>query len=128
LTLDADEPRRLRPTPAFFVVRTISQDMETSRQKAVSARGGTTEIHRKGKVQMKRNYTIRDELEDIIDERGLSAVLSMIAGVCHEKAEHLRPNGQDESAAAVWLHAGYRVRIAAVSEAVKAASTSLTST
>ena len=46
----------------------------------------------------------------------------MIADVCREKAEHLRSNCQDESAAAVWLYAGYRVRMAAVSEAVKAAS------
>jgi len=68
---------------------------------------------------VKPNYTLRDELEDIIDERGLSAVLSMIADVCREKA---RSNCQDESAAAVWRHAGYRVGMAAVSEAVKAGS------
>jgi hypothetical protein len=71
---------------------------------------------------VKPNYTVRDELEDIIDERGLSAVLSMIADVCREKAEHLWSNCQDESAAAVWLYAGYRVGMAAVSEAVKATS------
>ena len=71
---------------------------------------------------MKPNYTVRDELEDIIDERGLSAVLSMIADACREKAEHLRSNCQGESAAAVWLYAGYRVGMAAVSEAVKATS------
>ena len=71
---------------------------------------------------MKPNYTLRDELEDIIDERGLSAVLSMIADVCREKAERLRSNCQDESAVAVWLYAGYRVGMAAVSEAVKATS------
>ena len=71
---------------------------------------------------MKPNYTVRDELEDIIDERGLSAVLSMIADVCREKAERLRSNCQDESAVAVWLYAGYRVGMAAVSEGVKATS------
>ena len=71
---------------------------------------------------MKPNYTVRDELEDIIDERGLSAVLSMIADVCREKAHHLPSNCQEESAAAAWLHAGYRVGRAAVNEAVKAAS------
>ena len=71
---------------------------------------------------MKPNYTVRDELEDIIDERGLSAVLSMIADVCREKTERLRSNCQDESAVAVWLYAGYRVGMAAVSEAVKATS------
>jgi hypothetical protein len=46
----------------------------------------------------------------------------MIPDVCREKAEHLRSNCQDESAAAVWLHAGYRVGMAAVSEAAKGAS------
>jgi hypothetical protein len=38
---------------------------------------------------MNTNYTIRDELEDIIDERGLSAVLLMIADGCHEKGRTL---------------------------------------
>ena len=71
---------------------------------------------------MKSNYTGRDELADIIDERGLSAVLSMIADVCREKAERLRSNCRGESAVAVWLYAGYRVGMAAVSEAVKATS------
>ena len=71
---------------------------------------------------MKRDYTVRDELKVIIDERGLSAVLSMIADICREKAEYLRSDRQDESAAAVWLHAAYRVGVAAVSEAAKAAS------
>ena len=46
----------------------------------------------------------------------------MIADVCREKAERLRSNCQDESAVAVWLYAGYRVGMAAVSEAVKATS------
>ena len=71
---------------------------------------------------MKPNYTVRDELEDIIDERGLPAVLSMIADVCREKSEHFWSNGQDARAASVWLHAGCRVDMAAFSEAVKAAS------
>ena len=46
----------------------------------------------------------------------------MIADICLEKAEYLRSDRQDESAAAVWLHAAYRVGVAAVSEAAKAAS------
>jgi hypothetical protein len=71
---------------------------------------------------MKPNYTVPDELEDLIDERGLSAVLSMIAEVCREKSEHLWSNCQDARAASVWLHAGYRVDMAAFSEAVTAAS------
>jgi hypothetical protein len=71
---------------------------------------------------MKPNYTVRDELEDIIDERGLSAVLSMIAEVCREKSEHLWSNCQDARAASVWLHAGCRVDMVAFSEAVTAAS------
>ena len=71
---------------------------------------------------MKSNYTGRDELADIIDERGLSAVLSMIAEVCREKSEHLWSNCQDARAASVWLHAGCRVDMAAFSEAVIAAS------
>jgi hypothetical protein len=71
---------------------------------------------------VKPNYTVQDELEDIIDERGLSAVLSMIAEVCREKSEHLCSNYQDGMAASVWLHAGCRVDMAAFNEAVTAAS------
>ena len=71
---------------------------------------------------MKPNYTGRDELADIIDERGLSAVLSMIADVCREKSEHLWSNCKDARAASVWLRAGCRVDMAAFSEAVIAAS------
>jgi len=71
---------------------------------------------------MKPNYTGRDELADIIDERGLSAVLSMIADGCREKSEHLWSNCKDARAASVWLHAGCRVDMAAFSEAVIGAS------
>jgi hypothetical protein len=71
---------------------------------------------------MKPNYTVRDELEDLIDERGLSAVLSMIADVCSEKSEHLWSNCQDARAASVWLYAGCRVGMAAFSEAVTSTS------
>ena len=73
-------------------------------------------------MQMKPNYTVRDELEDLIDERGLSAVLSMIADVCSEKSEHLWSNCQDARAASVWLYAGCRVGMAAFSEAVTSTS------
>jgi hypothetical protein len=73
-------------------------------------------------LKVKPNDTVRDELEDIIDERGLSAVLSMIADICREKSGHLCSNCQDAMAASVWLHAGCRVDMAAFSEAVTSAS------
>ena len=71
---------------------------------------------------MKPNYTVRHELEDLIDECGLCAVLSMIADVCRGKSEYLWSNCRDARAASVWLHAGCRVGMAAFSEAVTATS------
>ena len=51
----------------------------------------------------------QDKLEtDYIDHSdiGLDGILEMIANICHEKAEHLRSNWQDESSAQLWERTG----------------------
>ncbi len=42
------------------------------------------------------------ELEKWIDAKGLSQVLSCVAVICGEKAEHLRSNWQDTMTAKSW--------------------------
>jgi beta-xylosidase len=41
-------------------------------------------------------------LENLIDQHGLADVLKAIAVICHEKAEHIQANWQDESLAEWW--------------------------
>ncbi len=48
-------------------------------------------------------------LEGIIDREGLPRVLSLLAEICWEKANHLRANWQDDSAARQWAKAGHKV-------------------
>ncbi|REJ65784.1 MAG: hypothetical protein DWQ31_17140 [Planctomycetota bacterium] len=45
---------------------------------------------------------MNDTLEQLIDSASLQEVLSALAEICHEKADHLRSNWQDESSAKVW--------------------------
>ena len=43
-----------------------------------------------------------DEIEQIIDATSVAQLLELIAGICHEKAEHLRSNWQDNTSARCW--------------------------
>jgi len=49
------------------------------------------------------------QLEEMIDQSSLNDLLEMLAEVCHEKADHLRSNWQDEAAARDWERLGNRV-------------------
>jgi hypothetical protein len=51
----------------------------------------------------------KDQLEAMIDQRSLKEVLDMLAEICHEKADHLRSNWQDEAAARDWERMGNRI-------------------
>lgn len=44
----------------------------------------------------------RDTLEGLVDRRGLASVVAALAGIAHEKAEHIRTNWQDEMTARAW--------------------------
>ena len=50
-----------------------------------------------------------DSIEAMIDKHGLGEVISAIAVICFEKADHLRSNWQDERTAKVWDNAGKAV-------------------
>lgn len=53
---------------------------------------------------MRRNVTTqeREALEALIDKTSLHQVLNAIAGICEDKAEHMRTNWQDQPAANEW--------------------------
>lgn len=46
--------------------------------------------------------TVHEQIEAIIDESSLPALMIVIEDVCHDKAEHIRSNWQDEQTASVW--------------------------
>ena len=56
---------------------------------------------------------VRSDLEQWIDSIGLRAVLELLSEVCHEKADHLRVNWQDESAAKGWERDARRIEACA---------------
>jgi hypothetical protein len=45
---------------------------------------------------------MKDALEQLIDVNGPAHVLDLFIEVCHEKAEHLRTNWQDDDMARQW--------------------------
>jgi len=51
----------------------------------------------------------KDRLEAMLDQSSLKEVLDMLAEICHEKADHLRSNWQDEAAAKDWERMGNRI-------------------
>jgi hypothetical protein len=43
-----------------------------------------------------------EQIESVIDRTGIAAVISGIAQICSEKADHIRENWQDENLATEW--------------------------
>lgn len=54
--------------------------------------------------------TNRNILEAMIDSYGVEMTLSTLAQLCHEKAEHIRENWQDEILARDWERKGNKVQ------------------
>jgi hypothetical protein len=52
--------------------------------------------------EQRREQAMADRLETAIDAAGLGMVLEILAGICNEKADHLRSNWQDERTAREW--------------------------
>ena len=48
-------------------------------------------------------------LEDLIDQHGLTAVLTEIREICDGKGDHLRSNWQDEPNARIWDRAAVQI-------------------
>ena len=57
-------------------------------------------------MQNKKLTEMDEKLESFMDQFGLSAVLASIENICHEKAEHVRTNYQDEFTAKEWEKLG----------------------
>jgi hypothetical protein len=51
----------------------------------------------------------RAQIEFAIDTMGVSGLLSAIAEICNEKADHLRENWQDNAAAKDWDKTAHKV-------------------
>ena len=45
---------------------------------------------------------MQNELETMLDEKGMGALLDALQCVCMDKAEHLRANWQDNTAGQAW--------------------------
>ncbi len=54
-----------------------------------------------------------DALEAMIDRYGLEQILNTVAGICAEKADHIRGNWQDCDLAAQWDKLGTLVSLTA---------------
>jgi hypothetical protein len=52
---------------------------------------------------------LEQQIEGLIDQHGLNAVLSAIVLVCGEKAEHIATNWQENTVAAKWDEAANRL-------------------
>ncbi len=55
----------------------------------------------------------QESLEKMIDSGSLAGLLENLETVCHEKADHLRTNWQDETAAKAWEFVARRIATAA---------------
>lgn len=53
-------------------------------------------------------------IETIIDGHSVAKVLDMMAGICGQKAEHIRENWQDEPLARRWDRASKRLHTASI--------------
>jgi len=61
-------------------------------------------------------------VEDLIDRLTLRGLLDLVAQVCHEKADHLRANWQDETAGHAWERAEQIINKMTTNPRVKAVS------
>jgi len=53
--------------------------------------------------------TILENMESMVDIRGIGATLELLAQVCYIKAEHVETNWQDKQAARVWIKIGKKI-------------------
>lgn len=46
--------------------------------------------------------SVQDQLEGLIDKTSLEHIVILLTNICHEKADHVRTNWQDERLAKSW--------------------------
>ena len=56
-----------------------------------------------------RRGTIKDQIEELIDKSNLSMFLEVVEEICHDKAEHIRCEWQDQHLANRWDRDGTRI-------------------
>jgi uncharacterized protein (DUF736 family) len=64
----------------------------------------------------------QDTVEGLIDRLTLRGLLDLVAQVCHEKADHLRANWQDETAGHAWERVSETMEKALDNPCIKAVS------
>lgn len=71
------------------------------------------------RLQENRANALGVMLEELIDAQGLASVLETIAGICAEKAQHIRTSYGDLTLSKTWDKAADRVQVCADSQAVQ---------
>lgn len=68
-----------------------------------------------------RQFTELDrwDLEKFVDAHGLASVVTALADICREKADHVMTNWQDKNLARLWELAGTRLDKCAESSAIQ---------
>lgn len=61
---------------------------------------------------------IKQECEALVDKYNIDVILSKLAEVCHEKAEHIRTNWQDKQTAKEWERLGKKLEHASLTSNV----------
>jgi len=59
--------------------------------------------------EVREQQRFEEEIESIIDHKGIAAMLNAMANICHEKAQHIRENWQDDETAKVWDKNGSKI-------------------
>lgn len=59
--------------------------------------------------EQQKSLALSEELEALIDLLGLESVLSSIASICLEKADHIESNWQDASLSKCWETASGKI-------------------
>ena len=71
---------------------------------------------------MATDLELENDLEAMVDKTDLATVLSALAMVCFQKAEHIRSNWQDRVMASEWERAGRTLDRAQVHTTIRALS------
>jgi len=53
--------------------------------------------------------TDKETLENTVNKMGIKTVIRTLEDICHEKAEHMRTNWQDDNLAYIWGNIGCRL-------------------
>ncbi len=60
-------------------------------------------------MNTKHTQEIKDQLEQLIDSYTLAEILTLLTEVCHEKADHILSNWNDENLAHCWTDAARQI-------------------